>query len=194
MSNQSANHYLELRGIKDTSPEQLNEAMRRVLETMEPMIYEEPATGLTDAEQTVLKEGGLRLTRTSGRDLIAENAAKFAAIVERSVNTEAVAELVGMTSSRMRQLIASRELYSFRLDKKRMVPLFQIRDKRLVPNIVEVNQVLPGSMHPVAVYNWYHFENVELFTDDKQDNCLSPIEWLAEGRDPSKLVFMAQHL
>ncbi len=111
------------------------------------------------------KSSGLRLNRLSGRDLMAEHVVKFATVVELSAKAVHVAELLGMTPSRVRQLIATRELNSFSLDRKRMIPLFQIRNQKLVPNIVDVNRELPDAMHSVAIYNWYHLENEELFTD-----------------------------
>ncbi len=194
MSSQSVNDYLAERGIKQTTPEALNASLRLVLDSMEPMIYEDAVSGLTATEQAVLAAGGLRLKPTSGRDLVAETAVKFAAIVERSLTAEGVAERMQMTSSRVRQLIATREIYSFRLNGKRMVPDFQIRAGKLVPNIGEVNQAIPDAMHPVGVYNWYHYENVELYIDEDQEVLLAPLDWLAEGRDPGKLAFIAEHL
>ena len=46
--------------------EALNEALRLVLEHMEPMAYGDATTGLTAEEQTVLREGGLTLEPTPG--------------------------------------------------------------------------------------------------------------------------------
>lgn len=194
MPTQPATEYLAERGIKETTPEALNASLRRVLDAMEPMVYEDPASGLTAAEQAVLEAGGLRLKRTSGRDLVAETTVKFAAIVERSLTAEQVAERINMTSSRVRQLIATRELYSFRLDGKRLVPDFQIRNRKLIPNIGEVNQAIPEAMHPVGVYNWFHLENADLSIDEDQETLLSPLDWLAEGRDPGKVALMTEHL
>lgn len=194
MSTQPANNYLAERGIKQTTPEALNASLRLVLDSMEPMIYEDATSGLTTTEQAVLEAGGLRLTRTSGRDLVAETAVKFAAIVERSLTAEGVAERIEMTSSRVRQLIATREIYSFRLDGKRMVPDFQIRGGKLIPNIGEVNQKIPAAMHPVGVYNWYHFDSADLYVDEDQETLLSPLAWLCDGRDPGKLALIAEHL
>ena len=194
MAEQIVDDYLAERGIKDTDPEALNESLRRVLAGIEPMIYEPPSKGLTAAEQAALVDAGLRLERTSGRDLVAESAVRFAALVEHSLTAEQVAQQIGMTSSRVRQLIATRELYSFRLDGKRLVPDFQIRDGKLIPNIGEVNQAIPETLHPLGVYNFYHLENVDLYVDDEQDVLRTPLDWLAEGRDPAQVVFMAEHL
>lgn len=192
MSTEYALDYLEARGI--SGPEAVSDALRRVLDSMEPMVYDTPTSGLTEQEQAILREGGLRLERTAGRDLMAEGAVRFAALVERSLSAEEVAKQLKVTPGRVHQMISSRELYSFRLDGKRLVPDFQILEGKLVPNIAQVNKELPQTMHPLGIFNWYHQKNVDLFTDEDQEELLTPLEWLAEGRDPAQVIFMGKHL
>jgi uncharacterized protein len=184
--------YLEARGI--SSPEALTDALKRVLDSMEPTVYEPPESGLTAQEQAVLREGGLRLERSSGRDLVAEGAVRFAALVERSLSAEEVAKQLKVTPGRVHQMISNRELYSFRLDGKRLVPEFQFANGKLIPNIAQVNKVLPDTMHPLGVFNFLHLENTDLYIDEEQEELLSPLAWLAEGRDPERVIFMAKHL
>ncbi len=191
-STEYASDYLEARGI--SSPEALTEALGRVLDSMEPTVYEAPESGLTEHEQAILREGGLRLERSSGRDLVAEGAVRFAALVERSLSAEEVAKQLKVTPGRVHQMISKRDLYSFRLDGKRLVPDFQIRDGKLVPNIAQVNKALPETMHPLGIFNFFHLENVDLFIDEAQEVRLSPLAWLGEGRDPKPVIFMAKHL
>lgn len=192
MATEYASGYLEARGI--SSPRAVTEALRRVLDSMEPMVYESPTRGLTEQEQAILREGGLRLERTGERDLVAEGAVRFAALVERSLSAEEVAKRLQVTPGRVHQMISSRELYSFRLDGKRLVPDFQIRDGKLLPNIGQVNKVLPRTMHPLGIFNWYHQPNADLFVDDGMEALLSPLDWLAMGRDVDIVKHMASHL
>lgn len=192
MAAEYALDYLEARGI--SGPEAVAEALHRILENMEPMVYDSPTRGLTEHEQAILREGGLRLKRTSGPDLVAEGAVRFAALVEHSLSVEEVAAQLKVTPGRVHQMISSRDLYSFRVDARRLVPGFQICDGRLIPNIAQVNKALPATMHPLGIFNWYHRENVDLYVDDQQEVCLTPLEWLAEGRDPAHVIFMSKHL
>ena len=74
MAAEYALDYLEARGI--SGPEAVAEALHRILENMEPMVYDPPTRGLTEHEQAILREGGLRLKRTSGPDLVAEGAVR----------------------------------------------------------------------------------------------------------------------
>ena len=184
--------YLEARGI--SGPEGVADALHRVLENMEPMVYDSPARGLTEQEQAILREGGLRLERTGRRDLAAEGAVRFAALVEHSLSAEQVGAQLKVTPGRVHQMLSSRDLYSFRLDARRLIPGFQIRDDKLIPNIAQVNRALPATMHPLGIFNWYHRENVDLCIDDRQEVCLTPLEWLAEGRDPAHVIFLGKHL
>ena len=114
MAAEYALDYLEARGI--SGPEAVAEALHRILENMEPMVYDPPTRGLTEHEQAILREGGLRLKRTSGPDLVAEGAVRFAALVEHSLSVEEVAAHLKVTPGRVHQMISSRDLYSFRVD------------------------------------------------------------------------------
>jgi len=188
-------NYLTSRGLHDTAPEALNEALRLVLEHMEPMAYGDASTGLTAEEQSVLQEGGLILEPTPGRDPLADTAVKYAAIIKRSLSTSEVSQRLGLTTSRVRQMIADRSLYSFLIDGKRFIPVFQFTaDDQLVPNIIRVNKALDPRMHPVEVYNWYHFPNVDLFLNQDIDDIVSPLDWLKGGHDVEPVLLLSDRL
>ena len=188
-------NYLTSRGLLETSPEALNEALRIVLDSMEPMVYGAATKGLTAEEQEVLREGGLTLEPTPGSDPLAQTAVKYAAIVKRSLSTKEVSRRLGLAPSRIRQMIADRSLYSFLIGRNRYIPDFQFEtDDRLVPNITRVNKALNPRMHPVEVYNWYHLENVDLFLNEDIDNIVSPLDWLKAGQDVERVVFLAHRL
>ncbi|MFK8032041.1 MAG: hypothetical protein AB8G18_17555 [Gammaproteobacteria bacterium] len=192
MSTNPTSEYLSARGIE--SPGALDAALHLVLEAMEPIVHEGPTNGLTLAEQAVLIAGGLDLHSIPDRDPVAEGAVKFAAIVENSLPAQGVAETLELTATRVRQLISSRELYSFQLDGKRLVPMFQIINEKCVPNIGLVNQAMPEHIHPLSVFNWYHLPNADLCIDNDLDVMLSPIDWLSLGNDPDSVVKLAERL
>ena len=188
-------NYLTSRGLRDTAPEALNEALRVVLDSMEPMAYGDATTGLTIEEQAVLREGGLTLEPTSGPDPLAKTVVKFAAIITQSRSTKEVSKRLGLAPSRIRQMIADRSLYSFLIEGNRYIPNFQFwAADRLVPNISRVNKALNSRMHPVEVYNWYHLPNVDLFLNDDIDDIVSPLDWLKGGQDVERLLLLADRL
>ena len=183
--------YLEARGI--SSRQALESALDRVLDAMEPMVHDRVTSGLTAAEQRVLRDGGLRFERTSGRDLVAEGAVRFAALVERSLTPDEVAGRLKVTPGRVHQLISNRSLYSFRLEGKRLLPDFQLRKGRLIPNIGQVNRLLPESMHPLGILSWYQTPIPDLAIDHT-DSRLSPLGWLETGRDVEVVKALARSL
>jgi hypothetical protein len=191
----SSANYLTSRGLKKTTPKALNQALRQVLEKMEPMAYGDATSGLTAEEQAVLKEGGLTLEPLPGSDPLADTAVKYAAIITRSLSTREVSHRLGLTASRVRQMIADRSLYSFLIDGNRYIPVFQFAaDDRLIPNITRINKALNPRMHPVEVYNWYHLPHVDLFLNQDVDAIVSPREWLKQGQDVELLVKLAARL
>ena len=134
--------YLARRGIGRSGRLRLIDAWEGVLDSKEPKVYTEPTEGLTEAEQKVLKEGGLRLTRTSDRDPISDTALEFAELVATSLSSGEAAKRIGVTPTRVRQLIGDGEIHSFTLNGKRLIPEFQIHGNSLVNNIRLVNRVL----------------------------------------------------
>lgn len=187
-------NYLSARGFRETSPEALNEALRVVLDSMEPMLYGDATKELTAGEQAVLRAGGLALEPEPGPDPLAKTAVKYAAIVKRSLSSEAAGRRLGLTPGRIRQLISDRSLYSFLIGRNRHIPDFQFQDNRLAPNIARVNKALPPGMHPVEAYNWYHLPNADLFLDGDVDTTVSPLDWLKAGQDVEQVVFLAGRL
>ncbi len=187
--------YLTLRGLSRSTPEALNDALRVVLNSMEATAFGDANTGLTAAEQTVLREGGLTLEPTDGPDPLAQTAVKYAAILKRSLSTKQASERLGVAASRIRQMIADRSLYSFLIDGSRYIPEFQFEaDGRLIPNVTLLNKALNPRMLPVEVYNWLHLANVDLFLDDDMGNIVSPFEWLKGGQDLDRLLLLASRL
>lgn len=194
MSDRITLGFLADRGLKNATPKTLNNALRTVLQGMTPTVYDDATTGLTPGEQHVLRAGGLQLVPEFDEDPLATTVAKYAAIVVRSHSVKETSKRLNITSGRVRQMIADRSLYSFLIDKGRHVPDFQFARQGLIPNVTRVNQALDPAAHPVAVYNWYHTPNPDLFVEDDQDQALAPLDWLNAGYDPGQLLRLAEHL
>ena len=187
--------YLASRGFRDTNPQVLNSFLGAVLDRMEPLAYDEAASGLPVAEQAALRAGGLELEPTSGPDPLAITIAKYAAIIQRSLTTKEVGEHLRVTGSRVRQLIAQRSLYSFLVDGKRRIPEFQFRPGgALVPNISAVNRALSPRLHPVEVFNWLHGRNADLVPNEDSGAAVSPLDWLKAGHDAGFVALLARRL
>ena len=187
--------YLLSRGFSDGDPASLERSLRLALADMEPLAYGDASNGLTREEQSVLREGGLTLESTRGEDPLARTAAKYAAIIERSLSTKEAGARLKLGEGRIRQMLVERALFSFLVDGTRHIPAFQfLADGRLVPNITHLNRALRPSMHPVGLYNWLHRPNEDLFLDDAADDIVTPIAWLAAGHDVERVVRLAERL
>ena len=186
--------FLTERGLKNAKPETLNKALQAVLKGMTPTAYDDATTGLTEGEKDVLRAGGLRLAQDFDEDPLTTTVAKYAAIVSRSLSVSEASERLGTTSGRVRQMIADGSLYSFLIDTSRYVPDFQFARNGLVPNIARVNRELARGAHPVAVYNWYHTPNPDLFVEDHPDRTVAPLDWLNAGYDPGQLIPLGKQL
>ena len=185
--------FLTSHGIKHNM-RQIAEYFKIVLDSKPGVLYGSAQDTLTSQEIEVLRSGGVNFDRVLKRDFAVETAARFAILAERSLPSTEVAILIKRSAGRIRQLVANREIYSFNIGKKRLIPLFQFRENEPIPNISEVNKSIPPTLHPVGVEQWYHQKNSELCTDDAMETVKSPLEWLTEGRDPAIVCFLAENL
>jgi hypothetical protein len=101
---------------------------------------------------------------------------------------------LGVKSSRVRQRIADRSLYTIAVGKERRFPQVQFHEGDLVPGIGMVLQALPEDLHPVEVESWLMSPNPDLLASGEEGEALSPREWLISGGSASVLVSMAREL
>lgn len=186
--------YLRQRGITKKGQIYLIDALREVLESKEPYVQDDSSVPLSEAEQDVLKQGGLRLDGRFKRDVEAETALKYAELVASSMDSVAVAEMLGLTPARIRQMVSSREIYTFLLNGKRLIPPFQFHNGALVNNIRRVLPSLRQALHPVGVDQWFRASNSELRVDENTGDSRSPLDWLTEGRDPDQVAYLASYI
>ena len=193
MAHDTAIDYFTVRGMQSTAPEGLNAALRLVMDSMPTQLYGDPADEMSAEEIAVLKEGGIDLSTVVDRDPIAETAIKYAAIVESSLTFKEATARLDSSESQVRMMIARRTLYSFTLEGRRYIPVFQFDKKgKLLPNITKVNPVLSPDLHPVEVFEWYTLPKPDLYVNDDIDQTISPIAWLANGRDLGTLTTLAK--
>ena len=187
--------YLSMRGMRQTTAEQLNEALQMVLDAMPTVLYGPSTQDLTEHEQAMLRDGGVDLYTATERDPIAETALQHAAIVKTSLTTREVGRRLGILENQVRQMIARGTLYSFLLNNRRLIPIFQFeRTGPLVANITKVNAALSGDLHPVEVQDWYTQSDPDLFAGGQIEAIMSPLAWLRSGGDVKKVTMLARRL
>ena len=184
-----------MRGMKQTTAERLNEALRMVLDAMPTVLYGPSTEDLTEHEQAMLRDGGVDLDTLTRRDPIAETALQYAAIVKTSLTTRETSRRLGIPENQVRQMIARGTLYSFLLNNRRLIPIFQFeRNGPLVQNITKVNAALSSDLHPVEIQDWYTQSDPDLFAGGEIEVIMSPLAWLRSGGDVKKVTMLARRL
>ena len=186
--------YFQMFGLTATAPDQLNESMRRAIESMHQTLYSSSNDDLSDGEVELLRRGGLDTSAHKDKDdPLISYAAEFAALLETSLSAAEVADqLGGITSVRVRQMIRDGSLIAAQVDNRWKVPEFQLERDKTVPNICAVNVEIPGTLDTVSIFRWYTTPDPELETPDGK--IVSPLDWLKSGLDPAEAIALAQDL
>ncbi|SEB55528.1 hypothetical protein SAMN04489806_1093 [Paramicrobacterium humi] len=149
-------------------------------------------TSLTEAEISALREAG-SLVEAADALPIKERPSVRTALREQqllteSYTTEEVADLLGVSASRVRQRSGERSLYTLHGTHRALrFPRFQFTDHGELPGWGEVSRVLPESVSPVAVEYFLTHTHPDL-----ADGELSPAAWLAAGRTADPVVALAE--
>ena len=190
MPNTSTSDFLALKGPQPTASKDLNTSPKRALDAMPPSGGE-----LTAEEQAILKAGGIDLDTELKTDPLAETAAKFAALLERSLTIKDVTKRIGKSERQVRQMIAKGTLYSIQQKNQCYIPRFQFdHSGRLLPQITRVNVALRKTLHPVSVLEWYTEPHPDLYLDDDIERTFSPVAWLSGEQDWQKVATLAKQM
>lgn len=158
------------------------------------IVSRKPARQFTSEEADVLKRGGLTLEAYEGKDdASTQTAERYATMMSLALTEDEVQRVLGVKSSRVRQRIADRSLYTIAVGKERRFPQVQFHERDLVPGIGKVLQALPEDLHPVEVESWLTSPNPDLLISEEGAG-LSPREWLISGGSVSPLLPMASEL
>ncbi len=134
----------------------------------------------------MLERAGVDVDERMGRtDPVIQFATEYAAILATSMTPVEVANRLGVTPVRVRQMIRQRSLYAIRINGRWHVPVFQFDGNALIPNIGQVIESLAG-LDPVSMMRWCTTADPEL--EDGSGNRMTPLEWLKTGRDARTVI------
>lgn len=154
----------------------------------------EPSRPITLPERAFLTEhAGLSdedLTTEALREVDAEIARDRAVaardVQSESLNTQQVAEMLGMAPPNVRRAVTEGALYSVKTSpgSHHWFPEWQFPHRRILPGLREVISALPRDYHPIEV---------ESFMTEASDELrgMSPVIWLANGGDVAEVVALA---
>ena len=173
--------YFHVHGLKAAAPERLNAALTAAINELEVALYGPSRTELTDAEIAMLGRAGVDLDEwPDDMDPMLDYATEFAAIRATSLTPAELAQKLGITPVRLRQMIREGSLYAIRIDGRLHVPVYQLAEQALVPNIGRVNQAL-ADLDPVSVQRW-------ITTTDPDLQDMTPLHWLKAGRQVNAVL------
>lgn len=178
-------------GINKADIEQMLHALATDLRSGNEAAVHDQANGLTAAEIEILREGGAyglddtspgALAR-SRRLAVMRLQLEFKQLQRDSLYASAVAELLGISAARVRQLTnpGNPGLYSFKgARSKAWFPRWQFVESSVIPNLRLVLQTLSPQAHPVTVQQFMTQVNNDLWSSELEEN-LSPRDWLIAG-------------
>lgn len=179
------------------SPRAMEELLLRTLAEMAPpAVLPDPRVELSPDELAALESGGFTLAmpeRGGPDDPLARTAALYTALLAGSFTISEVAAMLGVTSGRIRQLLAERAIYGIKRGHTWRLPRFQLDGHHLIPGIGPVIAALDPDLHPVEVYQWFTTPDPDLVSADG-DIPLSPREWLVSGYPIQPAVQLAADL
>jgi len=184
---------LERAGIHISS-EDFTALMLEAIENLPVVIPTgDPRSELTAAEIAALERGGFNIHPLDlGKDdPLARTAAEYAALVTTGLSVGQTAEILHVDGSRIRQRLLERTLYGIKLRGNWHVPTFQFDGNRLILGIEAVISVLDPDLHPVAIFRWFTYPNVDLEVDGVD---VSPRDWLRMGGDVTRVAAIAAAL
>lgn len=184
--------FLHAHGLQ-VDPIALDAVMREAVGEYRTVLYPFGAPpGLTEAEDTLLRESGLDPDpRDLGRDdPLARSAADHAAILESALGTQEVARRLGVTDARIRQRLKEGSLYGLQSAGSWRIPSFQFTAEGELPGWALVAKRLPTQLHPVALLRWLTLPNADLCVGSEEEP-VSPRDWLLSGRAPEAVVAAA---
>lgn len=112
-------------------------------------------------------------------------------ILESTRTVDAVARLLGVNGSRIRQRLADRSIYGIKQGNKWRIPGWQFDDNGILPGIADVNRAVDHNVDIVALHGFLHTPNVDLEFGGEP---ISPLAWLRAGHDPEPVEQIASTL
>ena len=192
--------FLQAHGIR-VAPQVFEEMVQEAVVSLRRSMYRsDPRPDLTAAEVAALERGGFDLEPADlgAEDPLAKTSADYAALLKESLPTAAVADLLGVDPSRIRQRLTSDppSLYGIRLESGWVIPKFQLEGNKIIPGIAGVVARLDPEVHPVAFFRWFHQPNPDLVVEreGEEPRSLSPRDWLRFGFPEEPVAELASYL
>ena len=163
-----------------------------------PIYAAEPVTNaLSQQEEAFLRQGGAVGVGAYNAHQAARNVAviagEFAQMVATALSQKAVAALLGVSTSRIRQKLESGMLYAVPGPGGRVCPRFQFGQAGTLPGLEGVLREISPEAHPVAIQRFFLTVHPDLESEEL-GRALSPREWLLTGHPSGPVIELASEV
>lgn len=169
------------------------EALLASLEESAVDLTDESA-GIPEAELQALGEAGISLEGSpadpSGAAQVALGHARFQRFRDEALTAAQAASRLGVSDSRVRQLISSGEVFTIPNSDGHLLPAWQFAGGRLVPGLPDLLKAV-DDVHPLTLASFMTLPDVDLEVDGQP---VSPVEWLLGGGDVETVTDLAAGL
>lgn len=120
----------------------------------------------------------------------------FELFLQDSLSLEQAGKMLHLSTGRLRQRLGPRvrTLYGFKEGRSWRIPRFQLdRRGQLVRGVDKVIPRIRPDAHPLAVARWFTSPHQDLVVGDEAEP-VTPLAWLAAGRNPGMVVDLAQEV
>lgn len=161
----------------DVSVDRVREMLAASLSRIET-ITEEPNPPLPTAEQQALDAAGLTEDPGAAATTMTGTLAEVTAVTGTALTAKEAGARIGLTDSRVRQLIRQRRLWAYTPGDggARLLPAAQFTDSAVVPHLSRVLPAVPTDLHPVAFHRLLTVAQPDLRLDGAP---VSLVDWVA---------------
>ena len=156
----------------------------------------EPQHALTRDELAALGAVGLSTAAWSTNetdDPLAQTVVDYMALIETSLGTTEVAQMLGVDASRVRQRLREGSLCGVEYEGEWHLPKFQFERRKVLPGLATVLGAVPSGANALEVAAWILSPNIDLVADEAE-RPLSPRAWLLRGGSPERVAALARDL
>lgn len=153
---------------------------------------------LSPHEAAVLDAAGLDISdavRQGSAHPAYETQSEYMAILASSLTVQETSALLGLSPSRIRQMIRGRSLAAIMESRRYRVPKFQFVGSKMVPHFGSVYRAAPTDVPMILFFRWFIQPSPDLRQSGaRKDRAVSPKEWLVRGLDPDPVRRLARLL
>ncbi|MBN9611693.1 MAG: hypothetical protein BGO26_05320 [Actinobacteria bacterium 69-20] len=169
---------------------------RQAMELIEAALAAAPSatpspSPLTPDEAAIYDEAGMVEDVQALQQQAADSAARFLALLATAIPVAEAAARIGVSRSRMQQMIAARDVWALRQGSRWLLPAIQFDEDALISGWSTFARAFPESAHPLEILGLLTSAQPELHVGGRPQTV---IDWLRGGGSPLAAASLAAGL